>query len=406
MKNGSIALLLAILAAAPALAQRDDATPEEKQAVREMVESVTEVFEQIWVPRSRYTSGPHVREAFRPVVSETRRATVEVRQNRKRIALGAIVGPDGWILTKGSLIRGAVTCRLKDGREFDARVVGIDEPTDLAMLKIDAKDLPVLAIADAAPGGQQFVALRSENPPADPAVDEQADEQAKQESEGKPTPSAAGMMPGDWLATVGLARDPIAVGVLSVLPREIEKRDGFLGIRMDVNATPQPGKQPAVVVESVTPDSAASEAGLQPGDRILSVDSHPTATPQDLGAVIRGRNPGDRIELRVERDEQKLTLMAILRGWAPNAAERRAYYQNNLGGKLSQRRFGFPTALQHDTVLDPDQCGGPVVDLEGRVVGINISRAGRTETYALPVDLVRSRLFDLMSGRLAPIKVK
>lgn len=405
MKHRSIALLLVVVSAAPGMAQQRDAgTPEEQQAIRDLSTGVQEFIEQIWIPRSRYTSGPHVREAFRPVVSEVRRATVEIRSNRKRIALGALVGPDGWVITKGSLIRGAVTCRLKDGRELDARVVGIDEATDLGMLKIEAKDLPVLAIADATPGQQQFVTLRSEQQPTEPADEPAAEEE--EESTDRSLDETAGLLPGDWLATVGLGRDPIAVGVVSVLPREIEKRDGFLGIKMDITTISPRGKPLAVVVESVTPDSAASEAGLQPGDRILSVNGQPTAKPQDLGAVIRGHNPGDRIELRVERGEEKLTLMAMLRGWQPNAAERRAYYQNSLGGKLSERRFGFASALQHDTVLDPDECGGPIVDLGGRVVGINISRAGRTETYALPIELVRSRLFDLMSGRLAPTQAK
>jgi serine protease Do len=80
----------------------------------------------------------------------------------------------------------------------------------------------------------------------------------------------------------------------------------------------------------------------------------------------------------------------------------RSQYQNNLGGELTRRRFGFPSALQHDTVLSPAECGGPIVDLEGRVVGFNIARAGRTESYALPVAEVNQRLVDLMSGRLAP----
>ena len=54
---------------------------------------------------------------------------------------------------------------------------------------------------------------------------------------------------------------------------------------------------------------------------------------------------------------------------------------------LSGRRSGFP-ALQHDTVLHPDQCGGPLVNLDGKVVGINIARASRVASYAIPADVV------------------
>ena len=78
----------------------------------------------------------------------------------------------------------------------------------------------------------------------------------------------------------------------------------------------------------------------------------------------------------------------------------RSEFQNNLGGKLSVRRFGFPLAFQHDTVLRPADCGGPVVDLDGHVVGFNIARAGRTESYALPADAVQGVLKELMKEHL------
>lgn len=156
-------------------------------------------------------------------------------------------------------------------------------------------------------------------------------------------------------------------------------------------------------VSQVPEGGAAAEAGVAPGDRIVAIDGKPIADATELKAAISGKNPGDRVQVDLLRGEEKLTLLARLHDWAPGPAQRRAYYQNNLGGELSERRFGFPLALQHDTVLEADDCGGPVVDLQGRVVGFNISRAGRTETYALPTELVRARLFDLMSGRLAPV---
>src|SRR5262249_17623555 len=82
----------------------------------------------------------------------------------------------------------------------------------------------------------------------------------------------------------------------------------------------------------------------------------------------------------------------------------RADVQNSMGSELSSRRSGFPTILQHDQVIKPTECGGPVVDLDGRVVGINIARAGRTESYAIPGEAVRKLLPELMSGKLAPPK--
>ncbi len=53
-------------------------------------------------------------------------------------------------------------------------------------------------------------------------------------------------------------------------------------------------------------------------------------------------------------------------------------------------------------MLRPADCGGPLVDLSGKAVGINIARAGRTESYAAPADKVQALLTDLESGKLAP----
>src|SRR5205823_9776883 len=80
----------------------------------------------------------------------------------------------------------------------------------------------------------------------------------------------------------------------------------------------------------------------------------------------------------------------------------RGDFQNRLGNELSDRRGGFPAILQHDTVLKPAECGGPLVDLDGKAVGINIARAGRVETYALPSENVLAVLDELKSGKLAP----
>jgi serine protease Do len=80
----------------------------------------------------------------------------------------------------------------------------------------------------------------------------------------------------------------------------------------------------------------------------------------------------------------------------------RAEFQNSLGGPLSRRRAGFPLVLQHDTVLNPKECGGPLLNIDGEVVGVNIARAGRVETYALPASVVKPLLDDLKSGKYPP----
>ena len=63
---------------------------------------------------------------------------------------GVIVNKDGYILTNNHVVDGADTIRVKlnDGREFTAKVIGRDPKTDVAVVKIDAKDLPYMTLAD------------------------------------------------------------------------------------------------------------------------------------------------------------------------------------------------------------------------------------------------------------------
>ena len=55
-------------------------------------------------------------------------------------------------------------------------------------------------------------------------------------------------------------------------------------------------------------------------------------------------------------------------------------------GRLSEKTGGYPDVIQHDIPLPPELCGGPLFNLNGKCVGVNVSRAGRTKTYAIPSD--------------------
>ena len=303
--------------------------------------------ERITIPQWRRSNGPHVRSAFREVITDARQATVRLRSDGRDTALGGIVGPDGWIITKASRLPGKITCLLTDHREFKAKIVDIDRDYDIAMLKIDAEDLPMLQLKKL------------------------------------PSPDM-----GTWLATVGLKRVPQAVGVMSVEPRKIKHRAGTLGVRLDDRS-----EEPLIV--QVFPYTSAEAAGLQADDLILSVNDHPTLTREDFVRRIREHSPGDPLQLRVRRGDETLDIEAQLKGKRPWRLPTREEFQNQLGSSLSQRRLGFPHAFQHDTVLKPSDCGGPIVNLEGQVVGFNLARAGRTETYAIPVSVVARLIDDL-----------
>src|SRR5579864_6085851 len=91
-------------------------------------------------------TNPKFVQLFRKVVAEPSRQTVRIRNDGKDIALGVVVGADGWILTKAFDLKGKVTCRFSDGRTFNAAVAGVHAVHDLAVLKIDAAGLPAVKL--------------------------------------------------------------------------------------------------------------------------------------------------------------------------------------------------------------------------------------------------------------------
>jgi serine protease Do len=110
------------------------------------------------------------------------------------------------------------------------------------------------------------------------------------------------------------------------------------------------------------------------------------------------------VTVKIKRGDEQVELKATLDKRPASSA--RADFQNRMGSELSGRRTGFPVFLQHDTVIKPIDCGGPLVDLDGKVIGVNIARAGRVESYAIPSEAVLPLMYDLMSGKLAPKEVK
>ena len=111
-----------------------------------------------------------------------------------------------------------------------------------------------------------------------------------------------------------------------------------------------------------------------------------------LKATVQKYRVGDTVQLRILRNGQEIRLPVVL-GMGVD------FFRSNIeqmSGPLSGRRNDFPEAFQHDSVLHPTDCGGPVVDLNGRTVGINIARTGRTCTYAIPAESIQKLLKDLV----------
>ena len=298
--------------------------------------------------------GRKLRAAFQPVVSEVRKSTVEIWCESKHVAMGVVLDNEGHILTKASELQSNITCRFSDETEVRAKFLAADREYDLALLDVEHDKLVPIKWAN----------------------EDLADI-------------------GRWVVTAGIDESPIAIGMSSVRSINIPKVRGkaWLGIEMDV-ATDRPK------IQSIRPFSSASRSGLRTGDVILQVSDKVVDTRDLMISALSQFTPGDSLFVRVLRGSDYKNFQVTLDRWGKDAFHRQAI-QNRMGAKLSNRRAGFIGVMQHDSVMSSHNCGGPLLNLDGEVIGLNIARGGRTESYAIPVSLLKERIEELESGRLA-----
>jgi serine protease Do len=319
---------------------------------------------------------------FESAAAAAAESTARIQVNKKDVILGTVVSKDGFILTKGSELidakenrpKATITCLLRDGSVFDAEVKGYDPQSDLMLLKVDAEVLTPVAFADPAK--------------AEPGNWVTAPAWRNGSKTGQPDDIAA-----------------VTVGVVSSASRKLylpESRiengnRGYLGItfaRID--------KDTDTTIGEVSNESAR-KAGIKPGDAIVALNDKAVANKEDIFDVMNTTRPGETLTVKVKRkakdkdkEDEELTFKVKT---IHLAGMDRGALQNVMGGNLSDRRGGFGKVIQHDTVLLPEQCGGPLVDLEGNVLGLNIARAGRVETWALPGDLIATVFKELKDGK-------
>lgn len=264
---------------------------------------------------------------------------------------GVIISEDGYILTNNHVIEGQSSIKVttSDGQEYDATVVGTDDKTDIAVLKIEASGLTpaVIGDSDSLVVGETAVAVG--NPLGElggtvtdgiiSALDREVTVEGKNmtllqtSAAVSPGNSGGGLFNekgelvgivnaksgGDNVEGIGfavpintameVAEQLIANGYVSGRPA--------MGIQViaitDLQTAMQAGvSQLGVYVQSVDPGSAAEQAGLQVGDLFVSVDGTAVSTTSDVTAVLDEHQVGDVIEVQVVRDKQVLSLNVTL----------------------------------------------------------------------------------------------
>ena len=289
----------------------------------------------------------NVRRAFEDAVWEASDWTIRVYSNDIQVGLGTVIDSTGLLLTKASELdprEDEIMVTSSSGLFEEARVIGHDPKLDLLLLQL--------------PPGDWIAA------PLKESVEPEA---------------------GSWLVSAGPDASPISFGIrgLDTYVSDLSMMDGaFFGVRTE---SPR-GKEIGSRIVDVVPGCAARRAGMKRNDLILRVDGNEVRGPRGLVRVLSDFRAGDLVRIEFERDG-KLRDIDVRLGsrWSISNTE---HETGNMLVPVSRRDTGFGRVIQHDSLITHDECGGPVVDLDGRFVGINIARSDRTKIFAIPADLL------------------
>lgn len=297
-----------------------------------------------------YRDGEETLRAFEPLSAKARHSVVKIDANGVTVALGTVVDAEGLVATKASQVQdGKLTCWLAGGKEVNAELLVSDVRNDVALVRVQAQGLQPV----------RWVAER-------PSI-------------------------GQWAVSPGIESLPQTAGIVSAAPRRIYPPRAFAGVELDSDET-------QARIARVMPGLGAEKAGIQAGDVIVAVQGATVKARTELSAKLRPFQEGQSVRLKLRRGDQEMELTVEMMvphlSWPARGADRQDR-MNRFGSELSDRAEGFDSVIQHDSVLQGWQCGGPLVALDGRAIGLNIARAGRVSSYALPASLAQKVIAEL-----------
>ena len=268
------------------------------------------------------------------------------------IALGSgvIIRPDGYIITNYHVVQGAgtLTVKLRDGRRFEAKMVGSDPPTDLAVVRIAADDLPVAALGDSNEMAVGHLVLAIGNPYGmDRTVTQgiisatgranvgiadyedfiQTDAAINPGNSGGPLIDIEGRVIG--INTAILSRTGGFQGIGLAIPSNMAKKvieelierghvtRGYLGVTIR-NMTPDAAEAlrlksvQGVIVTEVMKNTPAEEAGLEEGDVITTYENRAVNNVRQLRSIVATTPIGKEVQITIVRDGKTTTLTAFI----------------------------------------------------------------------------------------------
>ena len=298
-------------------------------------------------PSSSFFLDPFFQQFFGNEFSQQSRVPREERENS--LGSGVIVSADGYVLTNNHVVSGAddIEVSLSDKREFKGRIVGTDAKTDVAIVKIDGKNLPVLAFGDSSKMRVGDFALAVGNPfgigetmtmgiisatgRGGLGIEDyedfiQTDAAINPGNSGGALVNVHGDLIGLNTAIISGGGGNQGVGFAVPINMAHEVMEQILKhgkvLRGSIGVLVQPvtpelaksfgltGQPRGALVANVTPDSPAERAGIKRGDIILELNGQPIPDSRDLGLKVSMMAPGTPVKVKIFRDgqEQEISL--------------------------------------------------------------------------------------------------
>lgn len=292
------------------------------------------------LPLEYRLNGKSTQHAFGQAREEALHSTVRLTRNGKLIAMGALVSSEGHVLTKASSCVGAREATLHNGKSYKLKIKKRNEELDLALYEIisDQKNFHSLTWHD----GNRTEAI-------------------------------------SWVLSAFTELQEIRVGITSGKQRKIGREGGVMGVMLGQENTN------GVRISEVIPQAAADKAGLQTGDFIQKIDGRRVKKRNQVVQVVGKNDPGDVVKIQVLRNTEEKVFTVTL---GHRSVTFEMFNRNiQMSGPVSKRKDNFPNIIQHDLPLPKEAMGGPLFNLHGDCIGINIARVDRVTTYTLPSEI-------------------
>ncbi|CAE6908201.1 DegQ family serine endoprotease [Ectopseudomonas khazarica] len=340
---------------------------------------------------------PMFREFFERSIPQVPRNPGGRQREAQSLGSGFIISPDGYIMTNNHVVADAdeIIVRLSDRSELEAKLIGADPRSDVALLKVEGKNLPTVrlgkseelkvgewVLAIGSPFGFDhsvtagIVSAKGRSLPSDSYVPFiQTDVAINPGNSGGPLFNLKGEVVG--INSQIFTRSGGFMGLSFAIPMEVAmqvadqlKADGkvtrgWLGVviqevNKDLAESFGLDKPAGALVAQVLEDGPADKGGLQVGDVILNLNDKPIIMSADLPHLVGGLKPGEKAQLDVVRDGSRKTLNVTI-GTLPEEGQELAAGDPAQGGERSNNRLGV-TVVE----LTAEQKKG--LDLKGGVV--------------------------------------